>query len=359
MITTRIHGLIDWIVAALFGAGSATDTLSSSVRTVLKTASAWQASSAAATDYEAGVRPWLTMRQHLLLDALGGVALIGAGVMMRRQPPSERALLVAAGLAGLAVVAYSETPGPEPDAEPATYDPLDALKPVADDVFIVDGSMPGLMGRMLPVRMTVIRLANGDVLLHSPIRFSNALKDQLQTLGRIAHLVAPNTAHWTFLQGWQQACPTATTWAIPGLRQREQVKRSGVRLDYDLGETAPDAWGSTVKLIMVPGGLSFHEAALFHQPSRTLVLTDLVTNLELAKVPLIMRPVVRAFGMGAPDGMPPPYLRAVVKLRRKDAMLAASSLLDLDPERVIFAHGRWFEADGAQALRRSLRWLLA
>ena len=33
-------------------------------------------------------------------------------------------------------------------------------------------------------------------------------------------------------------------------------------------------------------------------------------------------------------------------------------LLALNPRRVIFAHGAWFEEDGAHRLRRSLQWLL-
>jgi hypothetical protein len=136
------------------------------------------------------------------------------------------------------------------------------------------------------------------------------------------------------------------------------VRRSGVRLDYDLGEAAPALWGSTLKLVMVPGGFGFHEAVLFHQPSATMMLTDLVVNLEPAKLPAIMWPVMRLFGSSAPAGMAPPYLRAMVKMRRKSAALAASRLIGLAPERVIFAHGKWFEGNGTPLLRRSLRWLL-
>jgi hypothetical protein len=225
-------------------------------------------------------------------------------------------------------------------------------------VWIVDSLLSGLPGRVLPVRMTVIRLPDGALLLHSPTRFTAALGRALTALGPIRHLVAPNIAHWTFLQGWQEAFPEATVWAAPGLRERSQVKRSGLRLDHDLGETAPPAWGETITLATVPGGLGFHEVALFHRPSRTLVLTDLVLNLEAPKVPALMRPLARLFGITAPDGMPPPYLRAVVKLRREEAAHAAEKLLAFQPERVVFAHGRPFLQDATAELRRSFRWLL-
>jgi hypothetical protein len=107
MITTRLHGFIDYAVALLLGGLSASRSVSVPVRCTLGSASAYHASYSALTDYEAGLRPWLTMRQHLVLDTLGAVALCGAGLLVRNQRPGERALLVAVGLSELAVVALS------------------------------------------------------------------------------------------------------------------------------------------------------------------------------------------------------------------------------------------------------------
>jgi len=105
-------------------------------------------------------------------------------------------------------------------------------------------------------------------------------------------------------------------------------------------------------LRLVPGGPGFHAVAMFHCPSGTLMLTDLVLNLE-PRVPAVARPLVRLFGSLAPDGMPPPYLRMIVRMRRAAAVSAAQALLQLHPERVIFAHGRWFDRNATQQLRRS------
>ena len=238
------------------------------------------------------------------------------------------------------------------------YPPLDTIKRVADGVFIVDSLLPGLMGRILPVRMTAIRLSGGELLLHSPTAFNQGLLKQVETLGQVRHLVAPNIAHWMFLKDWQAACPDAITWAAPGLRDRRQLRSSGIRLDRDLGRATPAEWGDDIVLTTVPGGLGFRESVLFHRPTRSLVLADLVLNLELPKLPPLLRPLARLFGIVAPDGMPPPYLRAVILLQRKRAAQAALELLALQPERVIFAHGSWFAENGATRLRRSLRWLV-
>ncbi|WP_338664225.1 DUF4336 domain-containing protein [Pararoseomonas sp. SCSIO 73927] len=369
MIPTRTHGLIDYGVAALLGALSTRRELHPAARRALGTASAFHTGYALVTDYEGGVKPALSMRQHLALDALGGLALVGQGLALRHAP--SRNLLVGLGLAELAVVALSSTEpkrGPGQGSGPVGrllgrdeaahahavgYPPLDVPKPVATDVWIVDSVMPGAP---LGVRMTVVRLPDGGLLLHSPTPYGLALKAALERIGPIRHLVAPNIAHWMFLKDWKEACPEATSWAAPGLRARGQVRRSGVRLDFDLGETPPESWGGAFEVVGIPGAIGFHEMAMFHRASRTLLMTDLVMNLEPPKLPAPLRPVARLFGVT--EGMPPPYLRAVVKWRHAEASAAAARLLALAPEHVVFAHGRWFERDGARQLRQALRWLL-
>ncbi|MFL5257483.1 MAG: DUF4336 domain-containing protein [Rhodopila sp.] len=357
MISTRLHACIDYGVASLFGAVARRSTLSGPVSQAFGAAGVYHTSYSLATDYELGARPWLTMRQHLMLDAVGAAALVAAGVLLRRQPPLERALLISAGIAEFMVIANSEQARPAEMS--VSYPPLDTPKPIADDVFIVDSTMPGLIGRVLPVRMTVIRLPDGALLLHSPTRYSPALAQALEQIGPIRHLVAPNIAHWTLLKPWQDAFPQATTWAAPGLRDRRQVRRSGLRLDHDLGPEPPPAWGNNIALRIIPGAAGFHEVAMFHRPSGTLVLTDLVLNLEPPKLPALARPIMRLFGSLAPDGMPPPYLRLAVHWRRADARAAVRELLQWQPQRVVFSHGRWFNRDATQHLRRSMRWLLA
>lgn len=379
MISTRTHGLIDYGVAALLGGLAASRVLPPPVSRLLGAAGAYHAGYAALTDYEGGLTPALTMRQHLALDTVGGAALLLAGLAMRRQPDAVRALLVGIGITELVVTALSSASprqGPGQGTGPvgrllardgkahghaahqAAYPPLDTPKPVAEGVFVVDSVLENPLGAVIATRMTVMRLPDGGLLLHSPTRYSLALKGALEAIGPVRHLVAPNLAHWTFMKDWQDACPEATTWAAPGLRGRGQVRRSGVRLDHDLGAAAPPEWGDAIEVVPVPGGAGFTEVALFHRPSETLVLTDLVINLEEPKVPLPLRPVTWAFGVMAPEGMPPPYLRAVVRWRQAEAAQGAARLVALRPERVIFAHGLWFERDGEARLRRSLRWLL-
>ncbi|WP_201832173.1 DUF4336 domain-containing protein [Microvirga zambiensis] len=242
--------------------------------------------------------------------------------------------------------------------EDVTYPPLDVLKPVAENLWIVDSGPQDAMGLDLPVRMTVIRLGNGDVWLHSPTRFSAELRREIETLGPIRHLVAPNIAHWTHLKGWQGSCPAAKTSAAPKLRERAQVRKEGLRLDRDLTDIPPAEWNGEIEQVVVPGGAGFREVAFFHRPTRTLILTDLVQNLEPEKLSFGTRLFAKLTGVQAPNGKAPAYLRLVVRLRLKEAREALARIVAWNPERVIFSHGRWFERDGATRLKRSFAWLL-
>ena len=238
-----------------------------------------------------------------------------------------------------------------------TYPPLDTLKEVGDGLWIVDSAL-SLAGIPLPVRMTVVRLADGGVWLHSPTRYVPSLREEIERLGPVAHLVAPNSAHWVFAKDWQAAFPQAASWAAPGLRERWQVKRSGLRIDHDLASWPPEVWAADLDQLLVTGGMGLREVVFLHRGSRTLILTDLVQNFEADRLGPLVRPFVRLGGGLAPDGMAPPHYRAAMNLRRREVREAARKMLDWTPERVVFAHGAWFDHDGTARLRRSLRWLL-
>ncbi|KIG15533.1 hypothetical protein DB30_05556 [Enhygromyxa salina] len=49
--------------------------------------------------------------------------------------------------------------------------------------------------------MTVIRLDDGRLLLHSPIRCTPELREELDALGSVAFVAAPNRFHHLFARG--------------------------------------------------------------------------------------------------------------------------------------------------------------
>ncbi|MDF0519493.1 SDR family oxidoreductase [Bradyrhizobium yuanmingense] len=232
-----------------------------------------------------------------------------------------------------------------------------SLSQVTDDIWIVDDKPINAAGLQLPVRMTVIRLSNGDLVLHSPVRYSPALRQELERLGTIRYLLAPNIAHWMFLPEWQRQLPQAAILAARGLAARGQVRAAGLRIDRELGDTTPEEWAADLETVSVNAPM-FSEIELFDRRSRTLVLTDIVQNLDPHHLSASNAAAANLLGIAKPDGKAPVYLRLLLRLGGRSVRVAAERLVKLAPERVIFAHGDWFETQGTARLRRSLRWML-
>src|SRR5262249_15074289 len=93
------------------------------------------------------------------------------------------------------------------------YEPINVYKPVAPNIGIVDGPFEYLTvgGVKLPLpfttRITVVRLSNGDLFLHSPIKFDERLAKELLGLGAVRHLVSPNQFHYAHIGEWVRGFP--------------------------------------------------------------------------------------------------------------------------------------------------------
>ncbi|HEX7657508.1 MAG TPA: DUF4336 domain-containing protein, partial [Sphingomonas sp.] len=59
-----------------------------------------------------------------------------------------------------------------------------------------------------------------------------------------------------------------------------------------------------------------------------------------------------------PDGKAPIDMRATFWRHRDRLRAAVRTMIAWGPERVILAHGRWYDRDGAAELRRAFRWAL-
>ncbi|MBX9698277.1 MAG: DUF4336 domain-containing protein [Acetobacteraceae bacterium] len=238
-----------------------------------------------------------------------------------------------------------------------TYPPLDVPKPVCDGVWIADSGPQRVLGLAVPVRMTVLRLADGVLFLHSPTRHTPQLQAALEVIGPIRHLVAPDTAHWAHVLPWRKAVPEAAFWAAPGVLERAHGQGAHLGRAGVLGAEPPEAWAGEMAQAVFSGP-GFAEIAFHHHPSRTLVLTDTVQALEPPRLGLAARLVAGMVGSSAEGGTTPTHLRLLLGRRRKANRAAVERLLGLDPVRVVFAHGAWFEAEGRARLQRSLGWLL-
>lgn len=99
------------------------------------------------------------------------------------------------------------------------------------------------------------------------------------------------------------------------------------------------------------------EFEFFHLASRTLILTDLIENFEPEKLNVGMRWLARVGGVLDPDGKTPCDMRLTF-LRNKDQIRATiQTMISWKPERIVIAHGRWYDSNGVAELKRAFRWL--
>ncbi len=219
------------------------------------------------------------------------------------------------------------------------------LRPVADDVHVL--TVDFRVGPFdLGGRMTVIRLPDGGLWLHSPVRFSPEARAAVDALGPVRFLVAPNLMHYMNLPDWAAAYPEAKVAAPAGLKR----KRPDLRIDMELKETPDPAWAGTIDQVRVRGMPKLDEHLFFHRPSRTLLITDLAFNVHRTDS-WFTRTYLKL--NKAWQRLSPTFItRSVVKER---IMVRGSlgAVLAWDVARVVVCHGDILEPASKEVLRHA------
>ena len=198
--------------------------------------------------------------------------------------------------------------------------------------------------------MTVIRLSDGNLLLHSPCDIDDETKQSIERIGTVAHIVAPGSYHYFHVGSAQNAFPEAQTYICPGIEQ----KRPDIEFDWILGDRSPEAWNEEIEQVLVRGSKYIWEVAFYHRPSQTLLLVDLVENIGDQTdgvgwgLKLWWKLVFHMWNHPKPA---PEY-----QMGWKDKKAAKRSLeqiLQWDFERVLLAHGDFIESNAKAALREA------
>ena len=207
-------------------------------------------------------------------------------------------------------------------------------------------------GLELGARMTVIQLANGELLLHSPIRPTGDLVREVSSLGSVSALIAPNRFHHLFADAWLKACSGARLFVAPGL----ESKRPDLPLAGVLSDEPELIWKGVLEQVVIRGFPLTNEVVFFHPTTRTLIATDLAFNIGPDR-PALTRLAFRL--SGAYRRLAPTLWERLLVRDRASFRASLRRVLEWPFERVIVAHGSVLEARGQRELAQGYSWLLA
>ena len=204
----------------------------------------------------------------------------------------------------------------------------------------------GRIGINLGRRTTILERSDGNLTLIAPGRFEPDEVAAIEALGTVDTIVAPSLLHDLDLAQSLEAFPSARLLGTMDYGR----KRSIESIDLDSVE-ARKRLGGEVDVFLVEGMPRANESVLYHAPTGSLIVADLIMNIH-DQQGWLGRRLLQWAGTYQKPGCSRLF-RFLIKDRvafRK----SVEPLFDLDLERIIVSHGTIIEQDASQALREAV-----
>ncbi|MCS6155175.1 DUF4336 domain-containing protein [Shewanella baltica] len=227
------------------------------------------------------------------------------------------------------------------------------MKQLAENLWTFDGEAVPFFTLPYTTRMTVIRLNNGALWVHSPIKLTSELQALVEALGEVRYLIAPNHLHHLFLKDWQQGYPQAQSFGTAEV----QTKRPDLHFDGLFTAQFHAMWATDIDQILFTGSHFMQECVFFHKASRTLIVTDLIENFSPKSFNALQRLLARGAGILAPNGKMPLDWRLSFMFAKTQARSHIDKILAWEPKAIIMAHGLIIENDATAFLEKSFSWV--
>ncbi|MDX2314262.1 MAG: DUF4336 domain-containing protein [Gammaproteobacteria bacterium] len=224
------------------------------------------------------------------------------------------------------------------------------MRKISTRMWVQDDSMQ-MMGIRLPLRMTLVKLADDSMWMHTPTPHNPQIRNRVAAMGELKHIVAPSNGHNLFLEDWQRSFPDAGIYVADGVpKKRPNLKNYTLLRDLD---TPP--WEDDLQMLTMAGAPLWDEHMFYYARGKTLLVTDFFQNYTGVKQKgmgkIITKLLLEPLGFKGKCLAPPLKTRFAVK--DKNALRASlDKLWDLDIECVVPAHGDIFEQDAKQIIRQ-------
>ncbi|MEM6532027.1 MAG: DUF4336 domain-containing protein [Myxococcota bacterium] len=226
------------------------------------------------------------------------------------------------------------------------------MREIASGVSEIPGELRMSAGWYFPLRTLVVRLEDGGLWVHSPVRLTDEIAEAVDALGPVCFIVAPNNLHHLFAGQWKERWPEAQLIGAKGLVK----KRPDLSFDGTLDQESVQFPG--IERVFVAGVPMAGETVFFHRDSKTLICTDLIFNLDGNNTKGLLSGMI--FRMFSAFGRP--AQSRLLRFATKDRARAGSSvkqMLEWPFERISMCHGYVIESDAKDTLRHACRWMLA
>jgi len=199
-----------------------------------------------------------------------------------------------------------------------------------------------------PIRMTLVRLSGNDLMAISPIPPTPELIKEIENIGLIKHIVAPNCMHHLHLNKFAAAFPGAEIWGPKDLHdKRKDIAFTDV---LDAHQIAP--WSAYLEMVSVHAKPPmFEEVVFFHKASKTVIVTDLLFNFH--KFHNWFEKLIAVVNGGYKKLTMTRVARRVFNDKESTHKVAAR-ILTWNPENLIVAHGDVIVGNASVVLREPL-----
>ena len=227
------------------------------------------------------------------------------------------------------------------------------IREVATDLWTIEGPVVKFAGASTNTRMTVIKLSDGALWIHSPIAWNETVEAFVaEQGGNVKALIAPNKFHHIWVHEWSDRFPDAAGFA------EEDVKKkiSSLSNAIELTDKAPELYHQDIDQVVVSGNRMFQEVAFFHKASRTAIFTDLFINRYVDGEPFFAKMFLKLEDVVAPVGGIPRLYKLFTSDRTK-ARAAVARIKAWQPERLLFCHSEDFGEDAMTVINREFAYL--
>ena len=231
------------------------------------------------------------------------------------------------------------------------------LRVIDTDLWVAEQPMK-YFGLEVGTRMTVIRLSQDKLVIIAPIKLQDEMIDQINQLGNMSDIIAPNLYHHLFLDQCKQRYPNATVWVTPGLQDKcPDLLIDKILSDHTIQslnglEAAQVAGFNTLD---IKGYMPLNEWVFFHAKSRTLIITDLAFHFD--RQSSLSAQLISKI-LGGYQQLRPSLLEKIATTDKEQVHQSLQPILAWDFERVIMAHGSIIEQDGKRQFQRGYEWFL-